>query len=83
MQQFMQTTEGTLVSAGDIPLQGHEALRDTMKDLMLGLGGAIIIAIVGYLELKRGKKGISQMELEPIDQEENETDTNVGEVSEE
>lgn len=79
MQQFMQTTEGTLVGAGDVPLQGHEALRDTMKDLMLGLGGAIIIAVVGYFELKRGKKGISQMELEQIDQAD--LEKNTGEVS--
>ena len=46
---------------------------------MLGLGGAIIIAVVGYFELKRGKKGISQMELEQIDQAD--LEKNTGEVS--
>jgi len=35
------------------PLVGHEALRDTMEDLMLDLGGSLLIAAVGFFYLRR------------------------------
>ena len=58
-QTFMQTTTGSFIGPDDVPLVGHEALRDTMTDFMLdGLGG-LIISVLGYLELKKGKKGFS------------------------
>lgn len=44
-QQFMQTTSGSLITDDDIPLQGHEALRDTMTDLILDFLGGLIIAV--------------------------------------
>ena len=31
----MASTKGTLVFKKDIPLKGHEVLKDTMKDLAL------------------------------------------------
>ena len=35
----MQTTTGSFIGPDDVPLVGHEALRDTMTDFMLdGLG---------------------------------------------
>ena len=44
-QQFMQTTSGSIYTDEDVPLQGHEALRDTMTDLTLDFLGGLIIAI--------------------------------------
>ena len=44
-QQFMETTSGSLITPEDIPLQGHEALRDTMTDLTLDFLGGLVIAI--------------------------------------
>lgn len=51
-QQYMQTTTGSLTSEEDIPLVGHEALNDTMKDLILDLGGCSLVAL---LNLKKNK----------------------------
>lgn len=34
-------------------LVGHEALRDTMQDLMLDLAGALVIAVIGFFELRK------------------------------
>lgn len=48
-QQYLQT-RGTFDDS--TPLQGHEALRDTMYDMMLDLGGSAVIAIIGYFDLK-------------------------------
>lgn len=47
-QQYMETTRGTLYGKKDVPLKGHDALKDTMKDLMLDLAGATVIATVEY-----------------------------------
>lgn len=40
------------------PLKGHEALRDTMSDLMLDLGGSVLIALIGFFYLDRKKKSL-------------------------
>ena len=45
-QQYMATTRATIVSSDDEPLEGHEALADSMKDLALDLAGAILV--IGY-----------------------------------
>ena len=42
-QQYMATTRATIVSNDDEPLEGHDALADTMKDLALDLAGAILV----------------------------------------
>lgn len=55
-QQYMKTTEGTLVGKEDIPLVGHEALADTMKDLMLDLGGSVVIASIAYYNMEKKRK---------------------------
>lgn len=61
-QQYMETTRGTLYNQNDKPLQGHEALNDTMKDLMLDLAGAIAVATIEYKTLeKKQKKGSTKM----------------------
>lgn len=62
-QQYMETTAGAVVSEDDIPLVGHAALTDTMKDLMLDLGGAVVVASIGYSNLKRKqRKGLDTTE---------------------
>ena len=53
-QQFMETTTGSLISEEDIPLTGHDALNDTMKDLKLALGGSI--TVIAYASFKDRKK---------------------------
>ena len=45
----------TVVSSDDEPLEGHEALADSMKDLALDLAGAILV--IGY---ECSKKEITQ-----------------------
>lgn len=44
-QQFMETTSGSIYTDRDIPLTGHEALRDTMTDLTLDFIGGLIVAL--------------------------------------
>ncbi len=44
-QQFMATTSASIYTEQDIPLVGHDALRDTMTDLTLDFIGALIIAL--------------------------------------
>ena len=55
-QQYMQSTRATLYDEDDIPLQGHAALDDTMKDLMLDLAGAIVVATIEYKKIERKQK---------------------------
>lgn len=66
-QQYMASTKGTLVSKNDIPLKGHEALKDTMKDLMLDLGGSLIVATYGFVRHDEIVKKISRDHLSPDD----------------
>lgn len=47
-QQYMKSTRGTLYNKTDEPLVGHDALKDTMKDLILDFSGAVIVATVEY-----------------------------------
>ena len=69
-QTFLETTTGSLVTDEDVPLVGHEALRDTMSDFMLdGLGG-LIVSTIGYFDLKRGKKSFASEKLIPPDEQE-------------
>lgn len=49
-QQYMKSTRGTLYGKEDEPLLGHEALNDTMKDLMLDLAGATAVGTIEYLK---------------------------------
>ena len=55
-QQYMESTRSTLYDENDIPLQGHDALNDTMKDLMLDLAGAIGVACIEYRKLEKKQK---------------------------
>ncbi len=56
-QQFMETTTGTFVTDTDIPLVGHLALRDTMKDMFLNTLGAVAAAVaISLYRIGREKK---------------------------
>lgn len=44
-QQFMANTTASLIQADDIPLCGHEALSDTMTDLILDFVGSLLVSI--------------------------------------
>ena len=48
-QQFMATTTGSIFTPDDVPLCGHEALLDSMLDLIFDLVGAAIVAIFGFI----------------------------------
>lgn len=52
-QQFMASTTGSIILPTDIPLKGHEALRDTMTDLILDFAGAAVVAVVGFVNHNR------------------------------
>ena len=58
-QQYMKPTRATLYKDTDEPLVGHDALNDTMKDLMLDLGGAIVVATFEYKKLTKRQKEAS------------------------
>ena len=64
-QQFMESS-GTFDAS--VPLQGHEALRDTMEDLMLDFAGSLIISVIGYFDLKKQRKGIADLTLDTDDE---------------
>ncbi|MCR1959553.1 hypothetical protein CWE04_03810 [Thomasclavelia cocleata] len=59
-QQYMKSTRGTLYGKEDEPLLGHEALNDTMKDLMLDLAGASIVGMAEYLKEDRRKNKVKK-----------------------
>ena len=69
-QQFMATTTGSIVSAEDVPLCGHEALRDSMQDLILDFFGAFLVAIYGFVRhdklVERYKEAIQGTKEEKV-----------------
>ncbi len=58
MQKFAQEVDGKLVA-----LVGHDALKDTMKDLVVDMVGAGITSIIGYISLKYKKGWIEKLQL--------------------
>ena len=52
-QQFMETTTSSLISSTDVPLVGHEALRDTMTDLTLDFIGSLVVALYVFFNHKK------------------------------
>ena len=48
MQKFM-TAQGEL-------LVGHEALRDTMKDIIVDVLGALLASVIGMISIRRGTR---------------------------
>ncbi len=63
-QQFMASTTGSIITPADIPLCGHDALRDSMEDLILDLLGALVVAVYGFIRhdklIERYKRIINQ-----------------------
>ncbi len=55
MQRF-ELSNGT-------PLVGRAALEDTMTDVIVDIIGALVIAIIGYLALKKGRPWMKQFEF--------------------
>ncbi len=71
MQRYMNSI--TLV-----PFEGREALKDTMKDLMLDAAGATVFAVIGYFALKHEKNIFKGFEItqkdDSIEKNENEVE---------
>lgn len=63
MQRYLESGSPTI--GGGVPLVGHAALADTMKDLMLNILGGLGIAIYGFFQMKHDKKGLTTLALEP------------------
>ena len=63
-QKYMASTRGTIITKNDVPLVGHAALTDTMKDLALDLGGALVV--IAY---ECSKKGLQKKLKEKKSQE--------------
>lgn len=64
MQTYLDSTTGSLVDENAVYLVGHEALKDTMWDLMLDAAGGLIVAVYGFFELKHEKKGMTTAAFE-------------------
>ena len=64
MQTFLGSTGGSVADENAVYLVGHEALKDTMWDLILDAGGALIIAVYGYIQLIHEKKGLATAAFE-------------------
>ena len=60
------------------PFSGREALKDTMKDLILDTVGAVIIATIGYFVMKKKEKAFSSLVIKKI----NDSEKKKGEGSE-
>ena len=53
MQKYaVESSDGVTILAD---LVGHEALMDTMSDIIIDFSGAIIISVIGYISVKRKK----------------------------
>lgn len=51
MQKYLEVSDGV-----STPLVGHEALVDTMKDIIIDAIGAVAASVIGYIGLKQNKK---------------------------
>lgn len=52
-QQFMANSTASITHASDIPLCGHEALSDTMTDLILDFVGSLLVAIYVFFRYNK------------------------------
>ena len=64
MQTYLKTTSSSFPNAFDIPLTGHEALKDTMEDLILNSTGSLVIYVIGYNDIKHNKKSFINNRIE-------------------
>lgn len=56
MQRYMNSQTGEM-------LIGQKALMDTMKDLILDFLGAFVVAVLGYIDLKRSSNWIERFAI--------------------
>ena len=49
-----------------VPLIGEAALWDTMTDLLLDTGGALVMSVVGYVSLRRGSTWLEKIALRRV-----------------
>lgn len=56
-QQYL-STRGTFDNS--VPLEGHEALKDTMQDLILDLVGSGAMALFSYFYLRKQRKNLNE-----------------------
>jgi hypothetical protein len=60
MQTYLETTSSSFPHKGDKALVGHEALKDTMTDIILNGAGGLVVCSIGYFDIKHGKKSFSE-----------------------
>ena len=61
MDVFFGTNMQKFLLQGGAPLVGQAALTDTMKDLIVDAIGAFVMAVVGYISLKRDRIFINKL----------------------
>lgn len=61
MDVFFGTNMQKFLLQGGAPLMGQAALVDTMKDLIVDAIGAFVMAVVGYISLKRDRIFINKL----------------------
>lgn len=59
MQDYMKK----FITASGETLVGHAALRDTMKDIIVDAVAALLMAVLGYGQLKLARGGKSQRDM--------------------
>lgn len=57
------------VTAEGVTLVGHEALADTMKDLIVDAIGALVTSVVGFISLKYDKGWIENFQLRRLEKD--------------
>ena len=62
-QQFMASTTGSLFTSDDVPLAGHDALQDTMVDLILDFAGSLVVAIYSMIRHEDLKRNYALMQM--------------------
>lgn len=50
-----------------VPFVGAEALKDTMKDLILNTLGSLLISILGFIDLKRNSFLLNKLSIKKLD----------------
>ena len=63
-QQYMDSTTGLIVTSEDIPLCGHEALLDTMWDMILNFIGSLAVAVYTVIRHEKIIKTIQQLQVD-------------------
>lgn len=65
--QLLGTNMQKFITAQGQVLAGHAALGDTMKDIMVDMAGALVIVVLGYLNLKYRAKNQTEETASPVE----------------